>query len=101
VHSYPTGPGLRCIACLYDLERELVAMLRSFCFKPIRAAAAGAGAGISSMLANPEEIELHSDDDDNKVGPRGLHSSTLQLNLSASCVSGGAVRVMSGVFNRW
>ena len=33
-----------------------------------------------------------------RVSGRGLHSSTSQLNLSAFCVTGGAVRGCFGVF---
>ena len=32
---------------------------------------------------------------------RGLHSSTLQLNLGAFCVTGGAVQGLFGGFRGW
>jgi hypothetical protein len=61
--------GMRGVACLADLEVELVAMLRSFQFRPVLrreldAAAAAAVAKNNSINVNPEEIALHSDDDD-------------------------------------
>jgi len=51
---------------------------------------------INERLSADEELSFIKLNGNSKVGPRGLHSSTLQLNLSAFCVTGGAVRSCFG-----
>jgi hypothetical protein len=48
--------------------------------------------GLSPGVSGSEHFGLEAAEDAFTPRIRGLHSSTLQLNLSASCVTGGALR---------